>query len=379
MSAETKVGLFFCLGMFILGVLTLKVEHFDEMFQKKYELKTYFTSAGGLKKGDSVSVAGVKVGEVTDVRLEDGKVAVVMSINEGVPIKSDAVAMITVGSLLGGKYVDISHGSQQAPVVEPGGMIRGKDTPDVNALLEKIELAVGGIGELTRSFQQQFEGSQEFFDTLRQSGPKLNKTLTALQEITEKIRSGEGTIGKLVYDDSVYQKAEDIAAALRTASEKLAKILTENEKTINESLAAMKETMPELKASVASLKSIAAKIDKGEGTVGKLVNDPQLYEDLSTTVATVRTLLAKVEKGEGPLGNLLGDEKFFADAREAVANLNSVAAKIDSGKGTLGMLINDPSLFEEMKKIVEEGREAVRGAKEQIPVGAFTSVLFSAF
>jgi phospholipid/cholesterol/gamma-HCH transport system substrate-binding protein len=203
--------------------------------------------------------------------------------------------------------------------------------------------------------------------------------LSSLQEITDKIKKGEGTVGKLVGDESLYKQVKEIAANLRTASDKMAKILGDNEADIRNTMASMKEVAPRLKDAVASLTSIANKIEKGEGTIGKLVNDPSLYEDLKKAMADVQALVAKVEKGEGSLGKFMGDDAFYRDARDAVANLKSVSAKIDQGEGTIGKLVNDPTLFDELKKVVLEGREAVRGAKEQIPIGAFTSVLFSAF
>jgi len=379
MSVEAKVGLFFCVGIIILGVLTLKVENFRAVMEKKYPLRAYFGSAAGLERGDAVAIAGVKVGEVTDVRIAKGKVEVLMAIRRGAEVKADSVAIISASSLLGGKFVDISLGSPDAPPLEPNSVVASKDTPDVNALLEKIEAAVGGIADLTDSFRKQFEGGQDFFKSLSEAGPKLQNILTSLEEITAKIKSGEGTVGKLVYDESLYNDARDIAAALKASSERLARILADNQKTVSETLASLHDTLPELRDSIATLKRIAEKIEKGEGTVGKLVSDRKLYDELTETVRTARTLLARIEKGEGALGSLLTDEKFFEDTKVAIASLRSVAEKIDKGEGTIGKLINDPSLYDEMKKIVQEGREAVRGAKEQIPIGAFTSVLFSAF
>jgi phospholipid/cholesterol/gamma-HCH transport system substrate-binding protein len=109
------------------------------------------------------------------------------------------------------------------------------------------------------------------------------------------------------------------------------------------------------------------------------VNDPSLYEDLKKTMGSLQAMVAKVEKGEGTLGKLMADDSFYRDARDTMLNVKSITAKIDQGDGTIGKLVNDPTLFDELKKVVLEGREAVRGYKEQIPIGAFTSVLFSAF
>ncbi len=375
MTAETKVGIFFVTGMIILAWLTFKVEHVERLLARQYPLKAYFASANGLEEGSAVMLAGVKVGQVKSVAIEGDKIAAHLLLDEGAVIRADSVASITMGGLLGSKFVDITLGSLSADPLPPDSIVKSIEVPDVNSLLRKLEAAVGNIQDLTGSFA----GSKDFFTSLREAGPKLNQTLASLQDITDKIRKGEGTVGKLVNDESLYKQAQEIALSLRTASEKLAKILGENEAHIRETMASVKDVAPQLKEAAASLTNIAKKIEKGEGTIGKLVNDPSLYDDLKQAMGNIQTLVAKVEKGEGTLGKFMSDDTFYKDARDAVANLKSVASKIDEGQGTIGKLVNDPTLFDELKKVVLEGREAVRGAKEQIPIGAFTSVLFSAF
>lgn len=375
MTTETKVGFFFVVGMGILAWLTFKVEHFEDLMARQYPLTAYFSSANGLEKGSPVMLAGVKVGQVESIAIEGDKIVAHMLIDEGAVVRSDSVASITMGGLLGNKFIDITLGTVNAPPLAPGSTVKSIDAPDVDSLLRKVEAAVGNISELTGAF----EGSKDFFKSLKEAGPKLNQVLASLQEITDKMKKGEGTLGRLIVDESLYKQAQEIAASLRTASDKLAKILGDNEEDIRKTLASVKDLGPQVKEAVETLTSIARKIEKGEGTIGKLVTDASLYEDLKKTMADIQGLVAKVEKGEGTLGKFISDESFFRDAREAVANLKSVAAKIDQGEGTIGKLVNDPTLFDELKKVVLEGREAVRGAKEQIPIGAFTSVLFSAF
>ena len=375
MSPETKVGLFFVVGMGVLAWLTFMVEHVASLFERQYRLQACFSTANGLEPGSGVTLAGVKVGEVKAVAIEGDKIVVHMAIDEGIAVKQDSVASISMGGLLGNKLIDITLGTTAAPPLAADGVVKSVDAPDVNSLLRKVESAVGNISELTGSF----EGSKDFFKSLKEAGPKLNQVLASLQDITDKIKRGEGTVGKLIADDSLYKQAKEIAASLRTASEKLAKILGDNESDLRSTMASVKDVAPQIKEAAANLSGITKKIEKGEGTIGKLVNAPTLYEDLKKAMSSLQTLVAKVEKGEGTLGKFMSDESFYKDAREAVAALKSVAAKIDQGEGTIGKLVNDPTLFDELKKVVLEGREAVRGAKEQIPIGAFTSVLFSAF
>ncbi|MEW6357098.1 MAG: MlaD family protein [Planctomycetota bacterium] len=375
MSVETKVGLFFFIGIVILGIVTFYVEDVSTRIKKTYEVKAHFSTANGLKPGNSVQVAGVEVGRVKTIELTDTGVDIVMDIEEGRTIKKDAVATITLGGFLGDKFVDISLGGKDAPPLQPGEELAVNNPPDLNAIVANVVKTIDQVADFTSSIAE----GKEFFKSLKDAGPKLDKTLTALQEITEKIRAGEGTIGKLVNDEDIYKKTDEIATSLRTASERLAKIIGDNEEEIREALAAIKESGPQIKEAVASLKAIAQKIEKGEGTIGKLVNDPQVFDDLRAALANVKDLTDKMKKGDSEIAKLMDDKKFFEEIRGSIAALNNVAQKLDKGEGTVGRLINDPTLFEEMKKVVQEGREAVRGAKEQIPIGAFGSVIFGAF
>ena len=201
MSVESKVGLFFFLGILVLAVATFRVEDVGKMMESSYTVKTHFTSASGLEEGNPVAVAGVKVGKVTSVKIAADRIEVEMEIKEGVVVKQDSLATITLGGLLGDKYVDISLGSKDAPALKPGDVVASRNPPDLNEMVAKVVKAVNAMSDFSESFAE----GKDFFSSLKEAGPKLNKTLDALQEITEKINAGEGTIGKLVKEEDVYK------------------------------------------------------------------------------------------------------------------------------------------------------------------------------
>jgi len=375
MNVEAKVGMFFFVGIVILAAVTFFVEDVPNRMKKMYQVKANFATANGLKVGNAVQMAGVDVGRVKSIELTEEGVALVMAIEEGRAIRRDARATITLGGFLGDKYVDISLGTPGAPPLEDGGEVQVNNPPNLNAIVANVIKTVDAIADFSASFAE----GKDFFKSLKEAGPKLNKTLDALQEITAKINKGEGTIGKLVSDDELYQKADRIASSLRSASERLDRIIGENEEEIRAALAAIRESGPKIKQASQDLSSITQKIQAGEGTIGRLVNDPAVFDELKASLANVRELTDKMKSGDSELAKFTNNKKFFEDLEKAIAALNSVASKIDQGQGTVGKLVNDPTLFDEMKKVVQEGREAVRGAKEQIPVGAFTSVVFGAF
>src|SRR3989304_4919927 len=97
LSREKRVGIFFIVGIAILLVL-LEMTAGQNLFVKKYALKTHFKSVSGLKIGDPVKLAGVDVGKVSSVSIVPDMVEVQMSLREGTPVRADSVATIKTAS-----------------------------------------------------------------------------------------------------------------------------------------------------------------------------------------------------------------------------------------------------------------------------------------
>lgn len=100
-----------------------------------------------------------------------------------------------------------------------------------------------------------------------------------------------------------------------------------------------------LQSSVTHLDTILTKVDKGEGTLGRLVKDPSLYDDAETTVANLKDLSTRVKEGRGTIGRLFADDSLYNNASDALADFRNVAGKIDRGEGSLGKLVNDDALY----------------------------------
>jgi phospholipid/cholesterol/gamma-HCH transport system substrate-binding protein len=90
---------------------------------------------------------------------------------------------------------------------------------------------------------------------------------------------------------------------------------------------------------------ILAYVESGQGSVGKFIYDPGLYDRLNTTVTEFQTLMAGVSQGRGTIGKLIADDELYRKANATVDKLNATIDTINSGKGTAGKLINDPALY----------------------------------
>lgn len=120
---ELGVGIFIIVGILCLGYLSIKLARMEVFGTKGYELYAVFSDVGGLKNGASVVIAGVDIGRVRRIRMDNYEAKVVMSINKGVKIQEDAIASVKTRGLIGEKYIQISPGGSDK-IIPPGGQIR---------------------------------------------------------------------------------------------------------------------------------------------------------------------------------------------------------------------------------------------------------------
>ena len=134
---ELAVGIFMIAGMVCLAYLTIKLGQLEVLGDKGYEIQAVFSSSGGLKTGSSVVIAGVEVGRVKKVVLDDYEARVTMTLPLEVKIQEDAIASIKTKGLIGEKYVEISPGGLDENI-GPGGVIRDTQPPiDIEQLISK--------------------------------------------------------------------------------------------------------------------------------------------------------------------------------------------------------------------------------------------------
>ncbi|MBI2512315.1 MAG: MCE family protein [Opitutae bacterium] len=289
-----RVGLFFLLGC-ALAWITFESLSGGQIFKKSgYTLVAPFANLKGLKEGDEVLMAGVKIGSVAVTRLGNQRVEAVLTIDPKVAIPNDAVASVETSSLLGSQHLAVSFGSS-AVMLKDGDTMKTKNTADMNEVIaqlgslgSKLEGVADNIGKALGGDS----GSGSLFNKLDklvdQNGPKLTDTIANLQDITGKIKNGEGTFGKLVNDPKLH---DDLVAAVGE----------------------IKAAAADAKVFMADTRGIIADVKSGKGAVGTLLYDQATAENLKVSVANVRTVTDKIAKGEGTLGKLLADDTMYKD------------------------------------------------------------------
>jgi phospholipid/cholesterol/gamma-HCH transport system substrate-binding protein len=318
-SQTIRVGLFFLLGI-ALAWITFESLNGGRLFKKPgYTLVAGFANLKGLKTGDEIRMAGVKVGAVDHTRLAANRVEAVLAIEPGVKIPADAVASIEQSSLLGSNYLGITFGTPGTELLKDGNEITTKVTVDMSevisqlgALGAKLESVADGVSKALGGGES---GSASLFGKLdklvTENGPKLTTTLDNLQDITAKLKAGEGTIGKLLNDPKLHD---------------------------------------ELLVSVGEIKQAAA--------------------DARTLMGDAKLIVADVKTGKGALGVLLYDEPTATSLKASVNNLKEVSAKLNSGEGTLGKLIADDTLYNSVQSTMKKADKMIDGLGDQGPITA---------
>lgn len=317
-SQTIRVGLFFLLGL-ALAWITFESLNGGRVFkQKGYTLVAGFTNLKGLKTGDEVRMAGVKVGAVKLTRLADKRVEAVITIEPGIRIPNDAVASVEQSSLLGSNYLGVTFGTGTNPLLNDGDEIQTKATVDMSEVISqlgnlgsKLEQVIGEIGKSMGTGGENGNLFQRLDTLVTENGPKLTETINNLQAITGKIKNGDGTLGRLVNDTKMHD---------------------------------------ELVAAVTEITSAAS--------------------DARTFMADSKTIMADIKSGKGSVGALLYDEATANNLKVSVQNIRDVTSKIASGQGTLGKLLADDTLYRDAQGVMKKADRALDGLSDQGPITA---------
>jgi phospholipid/cholesterol/gamma-HCH transport system substrate-binding protein len=294
---SARVGLFFLLGLALVWVTFETLSDGTIFRERGYTVIAGFSNLKELKVGDDVRMAGVKIGSVSSTRLSGRRAEALLRIDPKIKIGNDAVASIFMAGLIGGNYLGIDLGSNGAPPLTDGSEIRTQDSADLNSMLKDVASLGQKLQDTLGSFSSAMSGDGKGgglfakLDTLvTENSAKINATMTNLQQITDKINQGQGTLGKLVNDPKLHDELLATVEQIKGAAE-------------------------EAKQFVANAQAIVDQVKSGQGTIGELVYDQKAADDIKATLANIRSVSDKIAKGEGTLGRLINDDSLYNSAQ----------------------------------------------------------------
>jgi phospholipid/cholesterol/gamma-HCH transport system substrate-binding protein len=301
------------LAIFMLTILSLGQE--QRFWQRKVQYDIRFARTNGLQKGALVSLNGVTIGSVDDLRFPpdptDTHIQVLINVASNVAerIREDTTAAIRTYGLLGDRYIELSAGS--AAPLAPGSRITAVDPID-------YEQVIGQSGGDIVS--------------------NVVEVTTSLRDVLQSIQRGEGLLGAMVRNREL------------------------GEATITD----LRQTMANLQDTTRSLDRIIVRVEQGEGLLGQLTTrtkeNAKLLARIDRSAANVQELSDRLAGGKGALPRLFEDKAYadrvLGNLDRAAADLAEVTAKMKGTQGTFGKLINDPSLYHEAAALIGRVRKS---------------------
>ena len=310
-SLETKLGYFVVLVIIAAWIIIETVGSMD-FFHHTYRVSTFFDTVQELKTGDSVKMAGVEIGRVEKIALADGKVKVTLQLHADAVVKTDSKAIVKFTGLMGQNFVSIDFGSPGAQQVVDGTVLTTEEQPDLSAIMAKLDNAATGIQNLTKSFTPDTINNLfgPLTDFIKQNSSHIGGAISNIENITGQIAGGQGTVGKLIYTDTLYNSAF--------------------------------VTVTNLQDAVTEVRQVVNGVSNGQGTLGKLVTDETLYNSTTASMTNLNQILLKINQGQGTVGKLINDQEFYKNAKLSLQKLDKAADSLeDQGPiSVVGMMMN---------------------------------------
>lgn len=295
LTSESKVGLFTLAGLFVFaaGILILGDFH----IRSRYPLYVYFDDAGGLPEKGPVKIAGVEVGQVDTIGLEGPRARVRIQLREDVAVHKGARAHVSSTGLIGSKCLDLSLGDPAAPVLQPGETLEGDPSLTFDEVMTKLgeflkeDPKTGAVAENLKTTIANFRKvSQALADSLGEQRAEMT-------EIVQNIR--------------------DVSAHAKRVAADLAEITTDRKEDIKVALAKFRSVSERLD-------DLTARVQNGQGLLGKLVTDEKMGDELKQTMTSVKQATKDLETFTGRVSRIevywdyhqrydFEDEKFRAD------------------------------------------------------------------
>ena len=156
-------------------------------------------------------------------------------------------------------------------------------------------------------------------DFVKQNSPALTATIANIKNVSSQIAAGQGTVGKLIYDETLYNSALTTVTNLQDTAASAREVLATAKQTINN-------------------------VNAGQGTIGKLLTDDALYNSTTASMTNLNQILQKVNQGQGTVGKLVNDQEFYKNAKLSLQKLDKAADGLED-TGPLSVIGTTLSAF----------------------------------
>jgi phospholipid/cholesterol/gamma-HCH transport system substrate-binding protein len=253
---KMKLGIFISLGIAVFILAIYFIGEKQQLFRSTFRLSGVFKDVAGLQAGNNVRLSGINVGTIDNVTIiSDTSVRVVILVDENARkfIKKDAVASIGSEGLMGNKVLIINPGTGEKKIIEDNDMIATTQPTEIDEILKSLKSTIDNTSSITND----------------------------LAIITNNVQSGKGTIGRLIMDKSWRQNFDSTFANLKEGSVGF-RVFMDKADDLDEILTSLKATIDNTSNITNDLSKITDNIQSGKGTVGMLLTDQSLGQNLDS-------------------------------------------------------------------------------------------------
>ena len=337
--SQLRVGLTVIFASLTLAVLLFLMSGTGGFFSHRIRLVSYFDNASGLRVGAPVRLSGVDIGNVVAIRVVPDKdkqltpVEVIMKVSTKYDfnLRRDSVTSLDTAGVLGETYLDIDSSQAVGPVVRNGDALHTQIHPDFN--------------EVVRSSQSTLQN--------------MDALLKRADRILAFAESGKGSLGKLIYDPTLYDRFSQTVTEFKGVVDEIAQGQGSLGKLINNN-----DAYDKFLATLDKMNGVIDDLQAGKGTAGKFLKDPTLYNNANDTIANLKKVSEDLNAGKGTAGRLLKDEELANKIDTTVTKLAALTTALEAGQGTAGKLFKDDTLYNNANQMLTETQSLIKAIRE---------------
>lgn len=332
-----RAGLFVAMGLALAGVVVFFIGQETRLFEEQVVYRAYFPNVQGLTKESPVWLGGLEVGQVLDISLTEDtgnrgvEVRFRLSRKYAERVRQDSVARLSSLGVLGEKAVDITLGSMKEPRIPDGGELRTDTSGDLNALIQAAGQVMEDSKAISRSLRLAVEAYSE-----PGLAEDISASLRSLRGVLEEVEKGEGALHALIYDKEAGRRVRGLLAdAVQTARrvdgavEHVEALLAEVRHGDGAAHALIygkegAQALGELGAAAGQLAGLIEDAKQSpNGAVHQLIyGDARgMFADLGSAAADLKKITSTVANGEGTVGGLISDPTVYEDLRQVLGNV----------------------------------------------------------
>jgi phospholipid/cholesterol/gamma-HCH transport system substrate-binding protein len=335
--SQLRVGITVIVASLTLGFLLFLMSGTAGLFTPRITLKCYFDNAEGLRLGAPVRLSGVDIGNVTLVRIVKDKPLTPVEITMKVSTKydyglhRDSQTSLETAGVLGETFIDIDSSQAVGGPVQDGDTLPTQVHPDFN--------------QVVRASQSTLQN--------------MDALLKRADRILAFAESGKGSLGKLIYDPTLYNRFSATVADFQ----KIVEQIGNGEGSLGR-LISRNDAYDKFIGTLDKMNGVIDDMQQGKGTAGKFLKDPSLYNNANDTISNLKKITDDINAGKGTIGKLAKDDELAKKLDTTITKLSELTTQLEAGQGTAGKLFKDDTLYNNANQMLTETQDLVKAIRQ---------------